>query len=106
MEGLSGIPDPIKAAGVAAVALFTYLSKGATIIDSIADFFTSEPDYTPFKAVAVDSRVFDPQKALDPFDENFDWKALEESPIMDNNVDMIQESKEKDEYRLENREKL
>ena len=53
----------------------------------------------------MDSRIFDPQLALDPFDEHFDWKALEESPVLDNQEDMIRESKEKDEYRLENREK-
>ena len=49
--------------------------------------------------------IFDPQKALDPFDENFDWKALDEAPVMDNKEDMIRESKEQDEYRLKNREK-
>jgi hypothetical protein len=49
--------------------------------------------------------MFDPQKALDPFDENFDWKALEESPQLDNVEDFIKDSKEKDEYRLEDREK-
>jgi hypothetical protein len=41
----------------------------------------------------VDARIFDPQK------------ALEESPVMDDPEDMIRESKERDEYRLENREK-
>jgi hypothetical protein len=71
----------------------------------MADFFTETPDFTPYNAIPVDSRIFEPQKALDPFDENFDWKALEESPVMDNKEDMINESKEKDEYRLENREK-
>jgi hypothetical protein len=30
---------------------------------------------------------------------------LKESPVIDNMEDMINESKEKDEYRLENREK-
>ena len=54
----------------------------------------------------VDSRIFDPQKALDPFDENFDWKALKESPELDNKEDMLRESKEKDEFRLESREKV
>ena len=61
--------------------------------------------YTPYSALPVDERIFVPQKALDPFDENFDWKALEESPEMDNKEDMIEESKERDEFRLENREK-
>jgi len=42
---------------------------------------------------------------LDPFDEKFNWKAMEESPQIDNVEDMYRESKEQDEYRLENREK-
>ncbi|WP_167619586.1 bifunctional YncE family protein/alkaline phosphatase family protein [Maribellus sediminis] len=82
-----------------------YLNQYDAGANDMADFFTDEPDFTPYRAVAVDSRIFEPQKALDPFDENFDWKALEESPVMDDKEDMIRESKERDEYRLENREK-
>jgi YVTN family beta-propeller protein len=82
-----------------------YLNQYDAGANDLADFFTEQPDYTPYSAVAVDSRIFEPQKALDPFDENFDWKALEESPVMDDKEDMIRESKEKDEYRLENRER-
>lgn len=82
-----------------------YLNQYDAGANDLADFFTETPDFTTYNAVPVDSRIFEPQKALDPFDENFDWKALEESPVMDNKEDMIRESKEKDEYRLENREK-
>ena len=82
-----------------------YLNQYDAGANDLADFFTEQPDYTPYSAVAVDSRIFDPQKALDPFDENFDWEALEESPVMDDKEDMIRESKEQDEYRLENRER-
>lgn len=82
-----------------------YLNQYDAGATDLADFFTGEPDFTPYDAVPVDSRIFNPQKALDPFDEDFDWKALEESPVMDNKADMIEESKERDEFRLENREK-
>ena len=82
-----------------------YLNQYDAGATDMADFFTSEPDFTPYKAVRVDYRIFDPQKALDPFDENFDWKALDEAPVLDNKEDMIRESKERDEYRLENRER-
>jgi len=71
--------------------------------NDLADFFTSEPDYSPYMAVSVDPRVFDPQKALDPFDENFAWKDLEESPEIDKIEDMLRESKELDEWRKENK---
>jgi len=82
-----------------------YLNQYDAGANDISDFFTSTPDYTPYDALAVDHRIFDPQKALDPFDEKFNWKAMEESPQIDNVEDMYRESKEQDEYRLENREK-
>ena len=69
-----------------------YLNQYDAAANDLADFFTDTPDLEPYLAVPVDSRIFEPQKALDPFDENFDWKALEESPVMDNKEDMIKES--------------
>ena len=53
---------------------------GAT---DLSDFFTTEPDFTPYAALPVDARIFDPQKALTPIDEKFDWKALEQGPVLD-----------------------
>ncbi len=82
-----------------------YLNQYDAAASDLADFFTSKPDYTPYNALPVDKRIFDPQKALDPFDKDFDWKALKQSPEMDNVEDMLRDSKEQDEYRLENREK-
>ena len=82
-----------------------YLNQYDAGATDLAECFTDRPDTTPYRAVASDPRFFDPQKALDPFDEAFDWKALDESPVMDDQEDMIRESKEKDEYRLENRER-
>ncbi len=82
-----------------------YLNQYDAAANDLADCFSDTSDYTPYLAKQVDSGIFNPQKALDPFDENFNWKALDESPVMDNKEDMIRESKEKDEYRLENREK-
>ncbi len=73
---------------------------GAT---DLADFFQSEPDFTPYKAIKPDLRIFDPQKALDPFDEDFDWSAMDDSPEIDKVEDMLRESKELDTWRLENR---
>jgi len=39
-ETINAIPSSFKAAGVAAVALFTYLSQGAKILDAISNFFS------------------------------------------------------------------
>lgn len=48
------------------------------------DMFTATPNLTPYKALPVDPEIFDPAKALDPFDKNFDWSSLTLSPPMDN----------------------
>lgn len=49
----------------------------------LADMFSGQPDFTPYSALPADPRIFDPQKALDPLDEKFNWKALQESPVLD-----------------------
>ena len=60
----------------------------------LQDFFTDKPDFTPFEAVKVDSRIFDPQKALDPYDRDFRWESLSESPEIDNEEDFRSSHKE------------
>lgn len=39
----------------------------ATAAD-LADCFTDQPDFTPYEALPVDSRIFDPARARDPLD--------------------------------------
>jgi len=82
-----------------------YLNQYDAGATDLADMFSDVPDLTPYKALPADLRFFDPQKALDPFDEKFDWKALDESPVIDKTEDMLRESKEKPEYRIEDRER-
>ena len=65
-----------------------YLNQYDAGATDLADFFTATPDTTPYTAIAPDLRLFDPQKAFDPFDEEFDWEALAESPVMDDVVTM------------------
>lgn len=60
-----------------------YLNQYDAGATDLSDFFTNQPDFTPYSAMPVDNRVFDPKKALDPLDEKFDWKALNDSPILD-----------------------
>jgi DNA-binding beta-propeller fold protein YncE len=76
-----------------------YLNQYDAGATDLSDLLSETPDFTPYIAVAVDLRVFNPQKALDPFDEDFNWKALQESPGLDNVEDLIRDSKEKPEYR-------
>jgi YVTN family beta-propeller protein len=60
-----------------------YLNQFDAGAADLADLFTAEPDASPYSALAVDRRIFDPQLALDPLDEKFNWKALEEGPRLD-----------------------
>lgn len=73
-----------------------YLNQYDAAANDMADMFTDKPDFTPYKALPADSRFFDPQKALDPHNEKFDWKSLKEGPEMDDMNDMIRESRKKD----------
>jgi hypothetical protein len=57
----------------------------ATLVD---DIFTDTPDITPYSALDVDRRLFDPAVAFTPFDRRFNWKAMVESPVMDDPADM------------------
>jgi YVTN family beta-propeller protein len=62
----------------------------------LQDFFTETPDYTPYSVEMVDKRIFDPQKALDPYDANFRWESLKESAKMDSEEGFRESHKEQD----------
>jgi len=83
------------------VPYLNHYDAGAT---DFSDFFTDQADYTPYDAVNVDKRIFDPQKALTPIDEKFDWKALKESPIMDDDDYLFKTREEEDKKELEEKE--
>ena len=82
-----------------------YLNQYDAAANDFADFFKATPDFTRYNAVPVDARIFDPKKALTPLDENFDWEAVKETPLIDDVNDMQDDQKEKPEYRLEDQKR-
>ncbi|MDD5151144.1 MAG: bifunctional YncE family protein/alkaline phosphatase family protein [Flavobacterium sp.] len=82
-----------------------YLNQYDAGATDLSDIFDTIPNYTPYNALEVDSKIFSSQKALSPFDEKLDWKSVKSSTKIDDEEDMFQESKEQDKNRLENREK-
>lgn len=51
----------------------------------LADMFAGEPvNIEPYDALMVNLEVFDPQKALDPFDAEFNWDAVNNFVPLDN----------------------
>ena len=82
-----------------------YLNQYDAAATDLADCFADTPDFTPYQALPVDPRIFVPEDALAPFHETFDWKSMKLSEPVDYLPTMINDSKERDEYRLEFREK-
>lgn len=75
------------------IPYLNHYDYGAT---DLADLFTSRIDTSAYEAFPINPQVFDPQKALDPFDEQFDWKAVLESPQLDDPIDFQAAADERD----------
>ena len=73
-----------------------YLNQYDATATELSDLFTATPDFTPYRATPADPRIFDPQKALDPFDEKFDWKAFAASEELDRTETMQKRRAEDD----------
>jgi YVTN family beta-propeller protein len=82
-----------------------YLNQYDATATDMSDLFTNTPDFTPYRAVPADPQIFDPQKALDPFDEKFDWKAFAESEELDRTETMQKRRAEDDEELREKKTK-
>jgi YVTN family beta-propeller protein len=82
-----------------------YLNQYDAGATDLSDMFTGSPDFEPYTALPADIRIFDPQKALSPLDEKFDWNSLNDSPILDDPREMIKYQKERPEFRTEDQKK-
>jgi hypothetical protein len=58
------------------------------LANDFADCFTTTPDFRPYKAVPVDRRIFDPEKAKDPKDPDYGQARRLPSIAMDDDDDM------------------
>lgn len=56
------------------------------LANDFSDCFTNKPDFTPYTAVPVDPRIFDPEKAKDPKDPEYK-KARQEASILRDDPD-------------------
>lgn len=77
----------------------SYLNQYDFGVNDLSDCFTNKPDFSPYNALPVDPRVFDPTKAMSPLDEKFDWKAFRDSPELDDPEAMKENAKQKDDGR-------
>jgi len=58
------------------------------LANDLSDCFTTEPDFRPYKAVPVDRRIFDPEKARDPKDPDYGQARKLPSIPMDDDDEM------------------
>ncbi len=78
-----------------------YLNQYDFGVTDMRDCFMDEPDLAPYNALPSDLRIFDPQFALDPLDEKFDWEGLKLSPKLDDPGE-IKRAREDDKDREKN----
>ena len=60
-----------------------YVNQFDVTASLLTDFFTSEPDYTPYTLELHDSRIFDAEKAMKKYNKTIDWRKIEKGPDMD-----------------------
>ena len=74
--------------------------------NDLSDCFTDEPlNIEPYSALPVDPVLFDPQKALDPYDKEFKWDKVNDTPPLDNPAILRTERAAKYQEWLEQQEK-
>ena len=65
-----------------------YVNQYDVTASLLQDFFTDQPDYTPYTLVYPDKRVFDPEQAMKKYNRQIDWRKVEKGPEMDDEEDL------------------
>ena len=60
-----------------------YVNQYDATASLLDDFFTNQPDYTPYSLVYPDKLVFDWDKAMERYKQPIDWRKVEQGPAMD-----------------------
>lgn len=68
-----------------------YVNQYDATATLLQDFFTATPDFTPYSLVMPDKRVFDPQKAMNRYNKNIDWRKIMKGPEMDDENEIRKE---------------
>ena len=53
----------------------------------LQDFFTNEPDFTPYTLEWHDSRIYDAELSMKKYNKTIDWRRIEQGPLMDDEDD-------------------
>jgi hypothetical protein len=61
-----------------------YVNQYDVTASLLSDFFTNEPDFTPYYFEFPSQEVFDWDKAMKKYNYNLDWRKIKQGPTMDN----------------------
>ena len=75
-----------------------YVNQYDVTASLLQDFFTSQPDFTPYTLAHHDERIFDAHKAMKKYNRDIDWRKIMKGPEMDDAKDM-----RADHYRQQNK---
>jgi hypothetical protein len=59
----------------------------------LQDFFTDEPDFTPYTLEREDSRIYDSELSMKKYHKTIDWRKIEQGPEMDDVEDARKDHK-------------
>ena len=65
-----------------------YVNQYDVTASLLQDFFTGQPDYTPYTLEQHDERIFNVEKAMKKYNRNIDWRKIMKGPEMDDVDDM------------------
>jgi len=60
-----------------------YVNQYDVTASLLQDFFTSQPDFTPYTLEMNDDRIFSVSKAMKKYHRDIDWRKVEAGPDMD-----------------------
>ena len=60
-----------------------YVNQYDVTASLLQDFFTDEPDFTPYTLERHDTRMFDLELAMKKYNRTVDWKKIMQGPAMD-----------------------
>ena len=64
-----------------------YVNQYDATASLLQDFFTPEPDYTPYTLERHDERMFNADLAMKKYHKTIDWRKIEQGPEIDNEDD-------------------
>jgi hypothetical protein len=64
----------------------SYVNQFDVTASLLSDFFTPDPDYTPYTLEKHDGRIFDAELSMKKYRQTIDWRKIEQGHPLDNEI--------------------